>query len=156
MAYFGQEANCKCCVRSLTIGTLTSYQSPEFHNRLAKALLDQLLHTLEDENVFKLWRAKGSFSLVQYGARDSSVPLAGSSFASSSSSSNKATPFLAYLSHSTPDSVHKRIRLKTILFLQGSALYDLPEVAKRLEGLEERVSNVLVIERAVVEGKVCS
>ncbi|KAH8832816.1 hypothetical protein DL96DRAFT_1583497 [Flagelloscypha sp. PMI_526] len=113
----------------LTLGRRKS--SSEFHTRFIRALLDQLFSSFQDENVLKLWRAKNS------------------SFASSTST----TSFPIYLSQSTPDSPHKRIRLKTLLFLQGSDLYDLNEVYHRLQDVNEKLSSVLVIERAVVQGK---
>ncbi|EPQ52360.1 hypothetical protein GLOTRDRAFT_140707 [Gloeophyllum trabeum ATCC 11539] len=73
---------------------------------------------------------------------------ASSSYASSSSTSS-STSFLSYFVSTTPDSEHKRVRLKTILFLQGSDLYDPEPIKERLAEYEK----TLVIERAIVEGK---
>ncbi|KAF8609093.1 hypothetical protein BDV93DRAFT_464075 [Ceratobasidium sp. AG-I] len=61
------------------------------------------------------------------------------------------TPFLLYLASSDdmPNEVDARVRL--ILFLQGSALYNLRTVREKLQGSD--VSEVLAYERAVVDGK---
>ena len=63
------------------------------------------------------------------------------------------TPFLLYLASSDdrPNEVDARVRL--ILFLQGSALYNLRMVREKLQA--SGVDEVLAYERAVVDGKVC-
>ena len=69
--------------------------------------------------------------------------------AASYSSSRSDTPFLTYFSSTTPDSDSKRTRLKAILFLQGSTLYDLSAVHARLSGH----AKILKLELAILEGK---
>lgn len=64
--------------------------------------------------------------------------------------STTQTPFLAYFVLTTPDSDHKRTRLKTILFLQASALLDLGAILLRLK----EHSNIFPLEIALMEGKV--
>lgn len=59
-------------------------------------------------------------------------------------------PFLLHLAFATPESDHKRVRLKLALFLQGSALYDIDAVRKRLGSWKD----VLGLEMAIVNGKV--
>lgn len=71
-----------------------------------------------------------------------------------------STSFLSYLSTHLPDSPSKRLRFKTILFLQGSTRYDLEAVRSRLEeGLSEEekgwgLDAILALEKAIVFGKV--
>jgi hypothetical protein len=60
------------------------------------------------------------------------------------------TSFLSYFASTTPDSEHKRVRLKTILFLQGSTLYDATDARNRLLGAQK----ILKLELAIVDGKV--
>jgi hypothetical protein len=62
------------------------------------------------------------------------------------------TSFLSYFVSTTPDSEHKRIRLKTILFLQASVLLDLEAILTRFK---ER-SGIFSLEIALIEGKVLS
>ncbi|WVQ83199.1 hypothetical protein IAT38_005338 [Cryptococcus sp. DSM 104549] len=42
-------------------------------------------------------------------------------------------PFIIFLAHVAPDTPIKRVRLKLLLFLQGSPFYDLEKAAERLE-----------------------
>lgn len=78
--------------------------------------------------------------------------------AASSYSSTRAdtrittSSFLSYFSNTTPDSEHKRVRLKTLLFLQGSALYDPTAALSRLKTSGQE--KVLGLELAVLYGKV--
>ncbi|TFK48950.1 hypothetical protein OE88DRAFT_1633535 [Heliocybe sulcata] len=102
----------------------------ELHQQLAMACIDQVLACMVDDNVTKLWRAKVS------------------SYSSSTSTSSSSS-FLAYFNSTTPDSESKRIRLKTILFLQGSNLYDPEPVKQRLADY----AKVFPLELAIVEGK---
>ena len=60
------------------------------------------------------------------------------------------TSFLSYFVSTTPDSEHKRARLKTILFLQASALLNHEAVLRRLKNR----SGIFSLEIALVEGKV--
>jgi hypothetical protein len=64
-------------------------------------------------------------------------------------SSRTDTSFLSYFASTTPDSEHKRVRLKTALFLQGSALYEPEPIKKRLMDYQK----VLQLEVAIVDGK---
>ncbi|TBU43879.1 hypothetical protein BD309DRAFT_959701 [Dichomitus squalens] len=100
---------------------------PELHSQLAAAYADQLLSCLADDSILKLWRAK----------------------AASYTSSRNETPFISYFSTTTPDSESKRTRLKTILFLQGSTLYDPAAIRSRLDAH----AKILKLELAVLEGK---
>jgi len=70
--------------------------------------------------------------------------------ASSYASSRNESSFLSYFASTTPDSEHKRVRLKMILMLAGSSLYDLDAVRQRI--LERE--NILKFELAIIEGKV--
>lgn len=101
--------------------------NPSMHTQLAQSCVDQVLECLADESISKLWRAKVS---------------------SYSSSRNDAT-FLSYFSSTTPDSDSKRVRLKTIMFLQGSSLYDPHVMRPRLEEHEK----ILGFELAILDGK---
>lgn len=60
------------------------------------------------------------------------------------------TSFLSYFVSTTPNSEHMRARLKTILFLQASALLDLGAILSRLKDH----SSVFPLEIALIEGKV--
>ncbi|KAG6865541.1 hypothetical protein C0991_001734 [Blastosporella zonata] len=101
--------------------------SPHLHDLFAAASIEQLSTALAQESVSKLWRAK----------------------AASYASSRTDTSFLAYFASTTPDSPHKRTRLKTIMFLAGSGLYDASVIRSRL--LEHQ--KVLRLELAIVDGK---
>ncbi|KAK2467972.1 hypothetical protein APHAL10511_000267 [Amanita phalloides] len=105
-------------------------QSAELHTRLVVEWADRVASFLEDESVLKLWRAKAS------------------SYASSSHAPNETT-FVSYFTSTTPDSEHKRVRVKLILFLAGSALYDSSAVRQRLF---ER-AHVLRIEYAILDAR---
>ncbi|GBE88874.1 predicted protein [Sparassis crispa] len=100
---------------------------PDLHMQLAVTYVNQLLSHIADEAISKLWRAKAS----SYGSNPSD------------------SSFLAYFSLTTPDSDSKRVRLKTVLFLQGSALYDPKVVLERLVPHEK----LLRLELAIVHGK---
>lgn len=67
------------------------------------------------------------------------------------SSRNESTPsFFSYFASTTPDSDHKRVRIKAALFLQGSTLYNVQRVKERLQ----QHSKLLKLELAIIEGKV--
>lgn len=100
---------------------------PKLHMELASSCLDQLFARLSDELVSKLWRAK----------------------AASYRKSRSQTSFLTYFASTTPDSEHKRVRLKTMLFLQGSAYLDLDGIHARLQ----QHNKILQLEYAIIEGK---
>ncbi|KAI0628634.1 hypothetical protein C8Q77DRAFT_1067693 [Trametes polyzona] len=100
---------------------------PELHTQLAHTYADQLLACLTDESTSKLWRAK----------------------VSSYTSGRSDTPFITYFATTTPDSEHKRTRLKTVLFLQGSSLYDPDAIRTRLSAHVK----LLKLELAILEGK---
>jgi hypothetical protein len=70
--------------------------------------------------------------------------------ASSYSSSRNDTSFLSYFASTTPNSEHKRVRLKAALFLQGSTFYEPGPIKDRL--IEHQ--KVLKLELAIVDGKV--
>ncbi|KAI0331784.1 hypothetical protein GY45DRAFT_1248254 [Cubamyces sp. BRFM 1775] len=100
---------------------------PALHTQLAVTYTDQLLSCLADESTSKLWRAK----------------------AASYASGRSDAPFISYFASTTPDSEHKRIRLKTVLFLQGSTLYDPETIRTRLSPH----AKLLKLELAILEGK---
>ncbi|KAJ7685236.1 hypothetical protein DFH06DRAFT_1357108, partial [Mycena polygramma] len=104
--------------------------SRDLHTQLATVCVDQLLAALKDELISKLWRAKAS------------------SYASNRNEST--TTFLSYFTSTTPDSPTKLVRLKTVLFLQGSSFYDAALIRERLAPLSKRV---LSLELAIVDGK---
>ncbi|KAG6827884.1 hypothetical protein H0H92_010093 [Tricholoma furcatifolium] len=101
--------------------------SRQLHNMMATSCIAQLSSALTQESVSKLWRAK----------------------AASYASSRTDTSFLSYFASTTPDSPHKRTRLKTILFLAGSALYDPATIRPLL--LEHQ--KILKLELAILDGK---
>ncbi|GLB39648.1 putative vacuolar sorting protein 39 domain 2 [Lyophyllum shimeji] len=101
--------------------------SRQLHTQLATACIDQLCNALTQESVSKLWRAK----------------------AASYASNRTDTSFLSYFASTTPDSPHKCTRLKTILFLAGSSLYD-PSIVRPLI-LEHQ--KILRLELAIIDGK---
>ncbi|KAF7363500.1 hypothetical protein MSAN_01006200 [Mycena sanguinolenta] len=94
--------------------------SRDLHTQLAMVCIDQLLEALKDDAVSKLWRSKVS------------------TYASSRNESSTRTFFL-YFAKFTPDSPSKLVRLKTVLFLQGSSLYDAELVRERLLPVSKRV-----------------
>ncbi|KAI0667249.1 hypothetical protein C8Q78DRAFT_1071980 [Trametes maxima] len=100
---------------------------PELHRQLATTYADQLLACIAEESTSKLWRAK----------------------VASYTSGRADTPFISYFSSTTPDSEHKRVRLKTVLFLQGSSLYNPDAVRVRLSPH----AKLLKLELAILEGK---
>lgn len=69
---------------------------------------------------------------------------------SSYTSSRSDTSFLSYFASTTPDSAATRTRLKTILFLQGSSIYDPRPIRQRLIEHEK----LLRFEIAIIDGKV--
>lgn len=126
-------------------------QHPELHTRLAMSCVDQLLECLEDEATVKLWRAKGMQLLLQRCAIQLMGP--GGVFPAASYSSSKSEQsFVSYFASTTPASEYKKVRLKAIIFLQGSSLYDAPQIRDRV--LPHR--KILSLELAIVDGKVCS
>ncbi|TFY60724.1 hypothetical protein EVJ58_g4965 [Rhodofomes roseus] len=102
-------------------------QDVDLHRQLATSCVDELFSCLADESTSKLWRAK----------------------LSSYTSSRSDTSFLSYFASTTPDSPSTRTRLKTILFLQGSSLYDPSPIRERLLEHEK----LLRFEIAIVQGK---
>lgn len=70
--------------------------------------------------------------------------------ASSYASTRNEVSFLSYFNSTTPDSRHKRARLKVILLLAGSSLYETEAIRQRLLVHEK----LLKFELAIVESKV--
>ena len=70
--------------------------------------------------------------------------------ASSYASSKSEITYLSYFASTTPDSEHKRARLKLIFMLAGSSLYDPYDAKQQLSGQEK----MLNLELAIVNGKV--
>ncbi|KIY53310.1 hypothetical protein FISHEDRAFT_63459 [Fistulina hepatica ATCC 64428] len=110
------------------------HSSRELHARLAALLVGAVFKSLEDEAVFRLWRAKS-----------------GASSSSTSKVPTTPSPFISYFSSTTPDSPHKRARLKAALFLQGSDLYNFATVREQLVACS--FPAMLGVEIAIVEGK---
>ncbi|KAH7877188.1 uncharacterized protein C8R40DRAFT_1248360 [Lentinula edodes] len=126
----------------------------DIHMEYATACIDELMGYLQaEEGIEKLWRAKAS-----------------SYFSSSSSSSSSTSPavttstplpFISYFASTTPDSPSKRARLKTLLFLQVSGLYDVSVVKERiLSASDKHIKTakgkhkpLLSLELAVLESK---
>lgn len=98
---------------------------PDLHEQFATALVDQLIAHVSDESTSKLWRAKSA------------------SFTSNTSS------FFSYFCSTTPDSDAKRARIKALLFLQGSTMYDMLSIEARLEPHIK----LLALEHAILQGK---
>jgi hypothetical protein len=67
----------------------------------------------------------------------------------SSSKSEQSQSFVAYFASTTPDSEHKRNRLKTIIFLQGSSQYNAAQILERLQ----QHAKILSSEIAILDGK---
>ncbi|TCD60728.1 hypothetical protein EIP91_009622 [Steccherinum ochraceum] len=97
------------------------------HMQLAESCVNQLLSCLADDSISKLWRAK----------------------AASYASSRSDTPYFSYFASTTPDSASKHVRLKTMLFLQGSTLYDSQSILAKLKPHEK----MLNLEVAIVQAR---
>ncbi|KAJ7452354.1 hypothetical protein B0H11DRAFT_2073067 [Mycena galericulata] len=104
--------------------------SRDLHTQLAMVCVDQLLAALDDERISKLWRAKAA------------------SYADGRSAST--TTFFSYFASTTPHSPSKVVRLKAMLFLQGSSMYDAALIRERLVLFSKRI---LCLELAIVDGK---
>jgi hypothetical protein len=121
--------------------------------QLAVACVDNLLSTMQNEQTSKLWRAKRETPSICFRCLSDDATV--SSYTSNPPAS---TSFLSYFASTTPDSEPKRIRLRAILFLQGSALYDAEAVRALLLGTDnpEETGAILGLEFAILEGKVRS
>ncbi|TFK38259.1 hypothetical protein BDQ12DRAFT_735823 [Crucibulum laeve] len=128
--------------------------SKDLHTRLALSCIEQLLDSLSDESVLKLWRAKASSYSSSPSTSAQSPSIASPSAVSPppSGASPSPTSFLSYLASTTPDSPAKRTRLKTILFLAGSTLYNPLPIRKKLKAAGRE--KVLGLEEAILEGKI--
>ncbi|KAJ7097878.1 hypothetical protein B0H15DRAFT_945449 [Mycena belliarum] len=104
--------------------------SRELHTQLAMFCVEQLLVAYKDDTISKLWRAKAS------------------SYASSRTESSRS--FFSYFASTTPLSPTKLDRLKTVLFLQSSSLYDAQAIRERLAPLSKPTFS---LELAIVDGK---
>ncbi|KAF7294878.1 hypothetical protein MIND_01025700 [Mycena indigotica] len=102
--------------------------SRDLHTQLAAVCTDQLLASLEDKNVARLWEVKAT----RYAEK------------------RNAASFLSVFMSTTPDSPSKFTRLKCLLFFQSSALYDAELVRERLLPHAKRI---LALELAIVNGK---
>jgi hypothetical protein len=105
---------------------------------------------LDKEHVSNLWCANGAviYSLAHV------VLLLNFCFAivvSSYMSDSPHMSFLSYFMSTTPNSSHRHLRLKTILCLAGSMLYDPAVIYPQLLALQ----NNLKLELAIIEGMVC-
>lgn len=120
--------------------------SAELHTRLAVLYAERVSSFLEEDSVLKLWRAKGTFYACHLG-RSLLVYYLASSYASSQPPPE--TAFISYFASTTPDSPHKRARLKLILILARSPLYNANLLKQALAKLEA----VLRIECAIVDAR---
>ncbi|KAF8655350.1 hypothetical protein AX16_003085 [Volvariella volvacea WC 439] len=118
------------------------------HSRFAKSCVERLGNTIQtDEAVEKLWRAKASSyaSTYSYAAQSQPHSSSTSSIPTSTSTQPQSQPqaqsYLTYFASTTPDSPSKRLRLKTILFLAGSNLYNPEEVKGHLLSAERGVGS---------------
>ena len=96
---------------------------------LVDSCVDRLLTSFPEGSTSKLWRAKPH-----------DMPPQGQ------------TPLLLHFTLTTPESGRKRARLKTVLFLYGSTLYD-PE---RIKGRWMEYQKVLKLDITVMDGQVGS
>jgi vacuolar protein sorting-associated protein 3 len=128
----------------------TIIQSRDLHMRLAESCVARVLSYLRDATVSKLWRAKGAYKLRSFHflLQGLSILLLATSYASS----RNETSFMSYFASTTPESEHKRARLKTVLILAGSSLYDPEAIRQQLLESEK----ILKFELAIIDGKVCS
>ncbi|KAJ3761020.1 hypothetical protein EV360DRAFT_38625 [Lentinula raphanica] len=122
-------------------------KAQDIHMEYAMACTDELLgHLKNDEGIERLWRAKGTLP-----------PSASSS--SPTTSTSTPLPFISYFASTTPDSPSKRVRLKNLLFLQASGLYDVNAVKQRILSASEgddkkgKYKPLLALELAVLESK---
>ncbi|KAJ4477248.1 hypothetical protein J3R30DRAFT_3670498 [Lentinula aciculospora] len=110
----------------------------DIHMEYATACIDELMGYLQkDEGIEKLWRAKASSYLTSSSSSYSSF-----SASPGSGSTSSPVPFVSYFASTTPDSPSKRARLKTLLFLQASGLYDASTVKDRILSASEGDKNL--------------
>ncbi|KAJ3777136.1 hypothetical protein FB446DRAFT_718785 [Lentinula raphanica] len=135
-------------------------KAQDIHMEYAMACTDELLgHLKNDEGIERLWRAKASsyFSSSTSSLLGTLPPSASSS--SPTSSTSTPLPFISYFASTTPDSPSKRVRLKNLLFLQASGLYDVNAVKQRILSASEgddkkgKYKPLLALELAVLESK---
>lgn len=108
---------------------------PSLHTQLVTNYLDALIHYLEDPKVAE----------SQQSTMDGYLE----------SASRSSRPFLLHLAFETPDSNHKRVQLKLALLLQGSTFYDLEVVRRKLRVQGTILRNLLCLEMAILDAKVC-
>ncbi|KAJ3714896.1 hypothetical protein DFJ43DRAFT_1127309 [Lentinula guzmanii] len=131
-------------------------QSRGIHMEYAMACIDELIGYLQnDEGIEKLWRAKASSYFSS--SLSSSSPVSASA---ASTSTSTPLPFISYFASTTPDSPSKRARLKNLLFLQASGLYDVNAVKHRIlsalkgqEAIKGKHKPLLSFELAILESK---
>ena len=117
--------------------------------RLAQSCVAQILSCLQDDAVSKLWRAKGAQNFFSFTLQPNHIHIL---LVSSYASSRNETSFISYFASTTPDSEHKRARLKTVLILAGSSFYDPGTIREQLLEREK----ILKFELAIIDGKVSS
>lgn len=101
---------------------------------------------LEERKCFEVVEGEGCIPIFFSLLFHKQLPLLASSYASTRNDSS----FPSYFALTTPDSDHKRTRLKTILFLAGSSFYD-PEVIRDSLLPQEKL---LKFELAEIQSKV--
>ncbi|KIK62992.1 hypothetical protein GYMLUDRAFT_163867 [Collybiopsis luxurians FD-317 M1] len=147
-----KEANPVAAVQYLEYMILQrGNKAREIHMEYASTCIDEVLGYLKNEEaVERLWRAKAA----SYSSSSSSATSSQSSIPSA------PPPFASYFASTTPDSPSKRARLKSLLFLQTSALYDASVIKERIldfhvDGKAAKAGQkpILSLELAILESK---
>ncbi|KAF9073468.1 hypothetical protein BDP27DRAFT_1445084 [Rhodocollybia butyracea] len=97
----------------------------EIHVEYAMSCINGVLDYLKNTEVERLWRAKAASYFSSSSANTSPSSL----------SSTTPLPFVSYFASTTPDSPSKRARIKTLLFLQTSGLYDASIIKEKILGV---------------------
>jgi len=130
-----REVDAKAGIKFLEHLVLQKKNSePSLHTQLVTSYLDSLIKLLDDPKIAESQRL----------ALDGYL----------SSASRSSLPFLFHLAFETPDSDHKQVRLKLVLMLQGSNLYELESVRRKLRVQESSLRNILCLETAILDAKV--
>lgn len=125
-----------------------SIQDRDLHEELATKYVDALLEHLADETVTLELASIGEYwycciqrALIKYltsASKFTTTPARG--------------PYLLFFVIHAPSSDLMVARLKAALFLQGSTAYDAIAMGKRIELHKD----ILLFERAILDGKVCA
>lgn len=116
-------------------------QEASLHTQLVFRHLDGILHDLEDPEVVKEQAKLGQ----EY-----------ASLVNDESEGSEPMSFPWYLAFKTQDSEHKKARLKLDMMLQGSTIYDLEAVQRKIRLTTREVKSLLSLEVAILEAKACN